>query len=580
MKLNIENKILMPFVLLFLMSQTVLLATSFRNDYKLIIDNQFRSMDESVRQLVRSLDHGFANGELNGENRAYILDKVDTMMGHTIIIEWNGKELLNGAGYELSIDSLEEMGTVEGIAHLQNSDYLFSYYYYAPLGWSMTVLSDKTALLSFFYESYKYNILTGIIFLTLSLQITVFVAANITKPIKRLVKFCLSIGEGHKDRIYLNRQDEIGQLNEAFNEMLDQLDDSMEELVTVKNYNQNVLNSIEKGIMTYDAKGAVISYNPFATKILEACQGFKSEGITLEDLLRNQMEVVKDKGEGTYRQVLLSHDERGEYRYLDCYISTMKNQSDIIQGYICSFNDITERKLFERDVQRLERLATAGRLASGVAHEIRNPLTGMRTSMQVLKKRLGDEAEEKNIVLIHRTIGEIDRMNKMISDLLGYAKPKVFRPSHVRVEESVNSVISLLKSDMNRRGITFEASYPSIGWALYMDKDHLHQILLNLIKNAMDAIDEEGAISLVCKTDQKLGHSVIEIKDNGRGIAADDLDKIYDPFFTRKNDGTGLGLSVVHELMNRNGGKIRISSLEGQGSQVFLSFTVEETADE
>lgn len=537
MKLNIENKILMPFVLLFLISQTVLLATSFRNDYKLIIDNQFRSMDESVRQLVRSLDHGFANGELNGENRTYILDKVDTMMGHTIIIEWNGKELLNGAGYELIIDSLEEMGTVEGIAHLQNSDYLFSYYYYAPLGWSMTVLSDKTALLSFFYESYKYNILTGIIFLTLSLQITVFVAANITKPIKRLVKFCLSIGEGHKDRIYLNRQDEIGQLNEAFNEMLDQLDDSMEELVTVKNYNQNVLNSIEKGIMTYDAKGAVISYNPFATKILEACQGFESEGITLEDLLRNQMEVVKDKGEGTYQQVLLSHDESGEYRYLDCYISTMKNQSDIIQGYICSFNDITERKLFERDVQRLERLATAGRLASGVAHEIRNPLTGMRTSMQVLKKRLGDEAEEKNTVLIHRTIGEIDRMNKMISDLLGYAKPKVFRPSHVRVEESVNSVISLLKSDMNQRAITFEASYPSIGWALYMDKDHLHQILLNVIKNAMDAIDEEGIISVVCKTDPKLGHSVIEIKDNGRGIAADDLDKIYDPFLHVKMMG-------------------------------------------
>lgn len=587
MKLNIENKILIPIVLLFVVSQAVLLATSFMNDYNLIIRNQFRNMDASVGQLERSIAHSLGSGEMNSYNREEILDKISAIMKDNIIIEWNGYELLNAGDYHVTLSSLKEMGTENNIAHLQNNDYLFSYYYYAPLGWSMIVMADKKQLLSFFYESYKYNILTSIIFLTISLQITVFVAANITNPIKKLVKFCLSVGEGHKVRIDLNRKDEIGQLNEAFNRMLDQLDASVEELITVKNYNQNVLNSIEKGIITYNALGIVMSSNPFSTKIITSCEGYTINGVTLEANLQLLVKAFLDQNsnhhqtlEGTYEALILVHDQTNDLRYLDCYISCMRGASDNIQGYICSFNDVTERKVFERDVQRLERLATAGRLASGVAHEIRNPLTGMRTSMQVLKKRLGPYAEDKNISIINRTIGEIDRLNQMTSDLLEYAKPKQYQPSKVVVSEIVNSVYTLIEGDMRERSIKFETSYPSPQWELYVDADHLHQILLNVLKNAIEAIDNNGIIRISGADDFLSSSGMLLIQDNGIGMDSNDLEKIYDPFFTKKINGTGLGMSVVYELVNQNDGKIQINSAYGEGTQVILSFKMEETNNE
>lgn len=579
MKLTIENKILIPFVLLFFISQVILLATSFRNDYNLIISNQYRNMDTSVEQLIRSMDYSFREGEVDVRDRQKILQMIESIMGEKIIVDWNGQTILNSSAYDLEVETLKQMGMSGKIAHLQNDDYLFSYYYYAPLGWSITVLEDKNALLSFFYESYKYNILTGIIFLTLSLQFTVFIAANITKPIKKLVRFCTSIGEGQKDqRILIKRKDEIGQLNTAFNNMLDQLDASMEELVQVKNYNQTVLNSIEKGIVTYDANGQLISMNPCAETIIDACKDFLYQGNSLLDTLVEIVNRGEKDGNAYYEQLKFENQVMGNKKYLDCYVSSMNADIEGIQGYICSFNDVTNRIKFEKDVQRLDRLATAGRLASGVAHEIRNPLTGMRMSLQVLKKRLGKDVELRSQEIIDRTIGEIDRINRLISDLLGYARPSHHMPTNVSVKESIYSIKSLLDVQLDKTSLVLTEHYQDEKVTFYIDGNHFHQIVLNILKNSIEAVGEGGKVDV--KIDSGFERGTLTISDNGVGMSQTDIEKIYDPFFTLKNDGTGLGMSVVYELVQRNEGTINVQSRLGKGTVVIMTFKLGEWLSE
>lgn len=579
MKLTIENKILIPFVLLFFISQVILLATSFRNDYNLIISNQYRNMDTSVEQLIRSMDYSFREGEVDVRDRQKILQMIESIMGEKIIVDWNGQTILNSSAYDLEVETLKQMGMSGKIAHLQNDDYLFSYYYYAPLGWSITVLEDKNALLSFFYESYKYNILTGIIFLTLSLQFTVFIAANITKPIKKLVRFCTSIGEGQKDqRILIKRKDEIGQLNTAFNNMLDQLDASMEELVQVKNYNQTVLNSIEKGIVTYDANGQLISMNPCAESIIDACKDFLYQGNSLLDTLVEIVNRGEKDGNAYYEQLKFENQVMGNKKYLDCYVSSMNADIEGIQGYICSFNDVTNRIKFEKDVQRLDRLATAGRLASGVAHEIRNPLTGMRMSLQVLKKRLGKDVELRSQEIIDRTIGEIDRINRLISDLLGYARPSHHMPTNVSVKESIHSIKSLLDVQLDKTSLVLTEHYQDEKVTFYIDGNHFHQIVLNILKNSIEAVGEGGKVDV--KIDSGFERGTLTISDNGVGMSQTDIEKIYDPFFTLKNDGTGLGMSVVYELVQRNEGTINVQSRLGKGTVVIMTFKLGEWLSE
>ena len=580
MKLTIENKILIPFVILFLLSQIMVLATTFRNDYHLIINNQYRNMDVSVQQLERNLNYSFEHNEMSIEDRTYSINKIKNIMDEKIIIEWNGQVLLNESDYKLDIKTLKENGVNDKIAHLQNDDYLFSYYYYAPLGWSLTILEDKKTLLLYFYESYKYNILTGIIFLTLSLQITVFVAANITNPIKKLVRFCTEIGVGKSERIFLNRKDEIGQLNNAFNQMLDQLDSSMEELLLVKNYNQNILNSIEKGIVTFDKSGKRVSSNPYANEMINKYKMLNSNGKSLEKVIDQLIDKVSQSDIGLYEQLQFIGVDTSIINYLDCYMSVMHDEQLGVQGYICSFNDVTERKRFEERMQRLDRLATAGRLASGVAHEIRNPLTGMRMSMQVLKKRLDLYNENKNIEIIERTIKEIDRINQLISDLLGYSKPSAHAPKLVLVTESVNAALALLENDFTSRGIQVETIIEKKDIHFLLDANHFHQILLNIIKNSVDAISDAGTISIYIRAFEKNNRGEVEIVDNGVGIALGDIGKIFDPFFTLKNDGTGLGMSVVHELIHRNSGEIRINSELGQGTTVTCNFELGRNDDE
>lgn len=583
MKLTIENKILIPFVLLFFISLTVLLATSFRNDYHFIVENQFRYMDEKMNELERNLNYGIYEEGIIALTEEEVIHKINSIIVSDIIVLKNEKIILNNTSPLLSLRDLNIGNSSTNTIQHVKGDYLISYKDYQPFAWTLIILEEKKELLAFFYNSYKYNFLTGIIFLTISLQLTILIASNITKPIQKLVRFCTLIAEGeYGERIIFRRQDEIGQLGLAFNRMLDQLNASMNELISVKNFNQDILNNIEKGIITFDSDEVIISDNPFANQIINEFEGYTHEEKVLLHIAEQMVSMTQNEKTSINMVFEFIRCSDGDTKILDFYTSIMWGENSEIRGYICSFNDITERRKIESRMQRLDRLATAGRLASGVAHEIRNPLTGMRTSIQVLNKRLKSVLSGSNAIMFERLIKEIDRMNKLISDLLDYSKRSDNLPEKVSLYHRVSDTLGLLDSELKNRGILVEIDCDNKAIEFFMDPSHLNQILLNIIKNAMDAVEvNKGIIRIIGRyTDESSTKAELMICDNGSGIPQTLLEKVFDPFFTTKLDGTGLGLSVVHELIQQNNGEIDIHSRNNEGTQIILRFKTGGVANE
>lgn len=215
-------------------------------------------------------------------------------------------------------------------------------------------------------------------------------------------------------------------------------------------------------------------------------------------------------------------------------------------------------------IARSERLRIVGELASGMAHEIRNPLTTIKGFLQISRSNGYNIEPWYNMIM-----EEIDRMSELTAEFLRFSKPSathfVLQPVHTCIQR----VISLTESETTRLGhrLVYEASHPSI--QIWMDPDKLVQLLLNLIKNAIEAMHEQGQVTIALM--QSGTFAVVEVKDTGTGIAPDELDQIFQPFYTSKDTGTGLGLSICHKIVQDHGGLIEVESELGKGTTFRIS---------
>lgn len=574
MKWNIETKILFPFVFLFFISLSVVLMISFKNDYDFIVENQFRNMDNRIEELTANLNFKITEKRQAALSEQDILNEIKATKIKRLVIVKDQEVLLNQTSLAVDLHKIHGDKTSAQIDHLMADDYLISYQYYQPFNWTLVLVEDRKQLLAFFYEAYKYNVLTGIIFLTISLQVTIMLASNMTKPVQKLVAFCALVSDGeYEKRIAFNRKDEIGKLGLAFNQMLDQLNTSMSELIRVKNYNQDILNSIEKGIITFDAQEKKISENPFAHRVIHESETYFCEGKTIMETVEAMVFLTHVTKESQYQQFQFVRDD-GDWKYMDLYTSIMRGNENQVNGYICSFHDITERKKMEGRMQRLDRLATAGRLAAGVAHEIRNPLAGMRASIQVLNKRLKNDLSGRNETMFLRLIKEIDRINKLISDLLDYSKRKDYRPERVSVNQRIRDTLELLDKVLKDKQIEVHLEFEEPALHFYVDPSHFAQMTLNLIKNAAEAVGQQGGMITIKGRvlDASEKWAELTIIDNGSGIPIEMQEKVYEPFVTTKPEGTGLGLATVFELVSENNGEIDIISKADEGTEIRLRF--------
>jgi two-component system sensor histidine kinase AtoS len=221
-------------------------------------------------------------------------------------------------------------------------------------------------------------------------------------------------------------------------------------------------------------------------------------------------------------------------------------------------------------IVRIEKLAVLGQFATGIAHEVRNPLAAIKTTVQALARR---EADERRAQLLADVENEIDRLARVVSDLLDFGRPRPPLRGSVVVRDVFRRVLALLEADAKARGIALSAQGEA-DLAFLADPDQAEQILLNLGINALQASSEHGAV--VLRASREAGMAVLEVSDSGHGMPADVLARAADPFFSTKSKGMGLGLGISRQLAELNGGRLEISSTPGKGTSVRVVFPISE----
>ncbi len=234
--------------------------------------------------------------------------------------------------------------------------------------------------------------------------------------------------------------------------------------------------------------------------------------------------------------------------------------------------DLTELRMREEQVQQSERLAAVGHMAAGVAHEIGNPLTAISSLTQLVQRRTDDSFVQGQLTKVR---DQIQRINKIVRDLVDFSRPSGLEREQTNINNTIESAVGLLKHDARCRDVKFNLQLSPNLPKIYCVPDHIHQVLVNLLLNAVDAMKDVDNPRVTVKTNRTQNPEGVQIQvsDIGTGIDEEHIDHIFEPFYTTKEvgAGTGLGLSVSHGIINKLGGSITVDSEKGTGTTFVIT---------
>lgn len=353
------------------------------------------------------------------------------------------------------------------------------------------------------------------------------------------------------------------------------------ELVSERNFIKAIVTHMTNGIITLDEFGIVTWFNPYSEEVF----GIRPQdalGKSYRDVFKDlptwvqaidQYRNSEDVGQVSPQYHSVFHD--GKEKILAVHYSKIRQDPPQQNIFVLFVRDVTQRKRMEDHIRRSDRLVSLGILAAGIAHEIRNPLTGISLVLDDLHDHLRDRPQER--ALIQKCVKEIDRLENLICGLLDFAVPSgrmslQLRPLDEVVQHTLFLVRKLCKNQKISLSVDFEDHIPP----LQLDPERFQQALLNLLLNAIHAMPTGGNLSLhvknVSKEESLLGDCAVRIivTDTGKGIAPEDMPYIFDPFFTRTPSGCGLGLAIVHSIIQDHSGRISVSSQLNQGTTVWI----------
>jgi two-component system sensor histidine kinase HydH len=269
--------------------------------------------------------------------------------------------------------------------------------------------------------------------------------------------------------------------------------------------------------------------------------------------------------------------EDGKVVPLEIGVSRLEDENKTALGYVILFKDLTEVRLLRREIERSRRLASVGRLAAGVAHEIRNPLSSIKGFATYFKERYQDKPQDQQTATI--MIQEVDRLNRVVSQLLEFARPINIKPQPTNLNSLIDDSIKLIENQAGQKDIAIKTVISNPVPEIMIDPDRLNQVLLNFYLNAIESIDTGCELKVELSSNSETEGMAIKISDTGCGITPEDLPKIFDPYYTTKSSGTGLGLAIAHNIIEAIGGQIVVESRPGRGT-VFRIILPEPTKDE
>lgn len=237
---------------------------------------------------------------------------------------------------------------------------------------------------------------------------------------------------------------------------------------------------------------------------------------------------------------------------------------DEIGALAQSFNEMTKDLRISRDrLVQSERLAAVGQLAAGIAHEIRNPLTSMKMTIQLLKRKQIDEPSKESLQVV---LSEIDRLEIIVSGILDFARPMELTVKPTNIINVIDEVIRLMNPNLRHRKVEVIKDINQAVPEVMIDSNRMKQVFMNIIINSMQAMPNGGNLKIACDYDQN--DVCVEISDTGIGMQKDVLDHAFDPFFSAKSGGTGLGLTNVKRIIELHNGKVEMESIENQGTKI------------
>jgi two-component system sensor histidine kinase HydH len=345
-------------------------------------------------------------------------------------------------------------------------------------------------------------------------------------------------------------------------------------LAQMKTYTENVVESMADGLISVDNDKKIVTLNRRAAEFLgdeeKNLKGLRISNIfdlDIETLLKDQKMIIRDM------EVEIKPPSGGRIP-LSLSAAPLKDETGREMGLVLLLRDLREIRELQDKVRRSERLASLGRLAAGVAHEIRNPLSSIRGFAQYFMRRLKGQEEEQGYASI--MVKEVDRLNRVISELLDFARPKEPHREPQALEEIIDYSLKLLQSEFSQLKIKVEKSFEPDLPKVEVDRDQISQAFLNLFLNSLESMEGEGKIKVSLKRMSQPPALEVAIMDTGRGIAREDLGKVFEPFFSTKRKGSGLGLAIVHQIVEGHGGDIAVDSQEGRGTTFRITLPVSE----
>jgi PAS domain S-box-containing protein len=431
--------------------------------------------------------------------------------------------------------------------------------------------------------------LTGVM-LALGGAAAALVAGRIAGPVRQLAEGAAAVSRGElNQRIAPATADEIGRLALTFNHMTEQLlqqrtdleDANTQlsrrflELADLKSYTDSILSSLTTGVVTIDLEGRVVTLNP-AAELLTGFFAGEATGRYCTDLFASSeevgdilMETLASRRPLAGVAVTLTR-RNGMALPVELSTAPLQGSDGKDLGVVGVIRDLTAMRALEHRLQRSDRLAALGTLAAGLAHEIKNPLTSILTFSRHLSRRFGDEVfREKFQKVVPR---ELERINEIVDRLLELARPERLHFTTVQLPALLDTVIELYGNEIETKQTTVIRDYARDVSTIYADENAIYQAFVNLVANALDAMGPRGQLTLRLgwaegPTRRAYHRRVrIEIEDTGQGIPSAERDRIFNPFYTTKEGGTGLGLALTHKIIEEHRGTIDVASTPGVGS--------------
>ena len=534
---TIENKILFPFVTITLVALACLCVVFYRMEYSIKLETE----SANAKALV-----SYINADINAGG--YWQRPEDLLWKYER--SYVGKDLFLYDAAGNTLFARRELSDDEIVLWESRDNHL---------GWRVLCSLSRADLTNAFIEEQRYVILVAVAVLLVIVEASVLIAHHISNPIWELSQLCTRISrvpEGSADLTgdHTRRWDEVGQLASAFQAMMERLRGYTDELKWMKALNESIVENLPIGIIACDHERRVLFRNARAEAMLDRVGETDDEGRDLRAVVEK---MIRREEILPVSAVLQGEGKKRSYE-LGAWKLRRSDGSD--WGTLYTIDDVTYQRHMEEKLSHDEKLAYTGQLAADVAHEVRNPLAGIRTGLQVVERKL---AADRDRMLCAEMRREVDRVNLLVENLVNVARKRESEKTTVSLS-ALSAEMGLLYSKVaENKGVSLEIVMERGLWVL-ADEQELRQILINLINNSIKALSAGGRVTLTGSAGAEgIG---ITVADNGPGMDDAQLSRALE------GGGGGQGLPIVRRLVEENGGRLAFDTQPGQGTRAILTF--------